>query len=243
MSALRAVVADDERLARQKVRRLAAAAGVEVVAECATGREALRAIEQHDPDLLFLDIRMPGLDGLQVVNELASAPRPRVIFTTAHGEYAVEAFGVEAIDYLLKPFDRDRFALAVERAKRAFAEPSGPRRRAASPREVMVTRFLVTSRDRMVFVDVADVHWVAAEGKYVRLHTANGSYLLREGINQLEARLDPRRFIRIHRSTIVNVRRVKEMFRGVGDDFVVRLIDGTELSMSRRYRSRIRAMH
>lgn len=240
MSKLRAVVADDERLARQKVRRLAAVSdAVEIVAECRTGTDTLSAVRALDPDLLFLDVRMPGLDGLQVVEQLPSRSRPRVIFTTAHSEYAVHAFGVDAVDYLLKPFDRERFVQAVERARRA----SGPRHTRTAPRHDMVSRFLVTSRDRMMFVDVADIHWISAEGKYVRLHTPSGSYLLREGINQIEARLDSRRFVRIHRSTLVNVRRVKEMFRGVGDEFVVRLHDGAELSMSRRYRARLREMH
>ena len=240
MSRLRAVVADDERLAREKVRRLAQAhPDMEIVAECETGAEALAAVQEHDPDVLFLDVRMPGMDGLGVVDALAGQPRPRVIFTTAHSEYAVQAFGVDAADYLLKPFDRERFAEALERARRTL---SG-RARATAYAAAAITRFLVTSRDRMMFVDVADINWIAAEGKYVRLHTAGGSYLLREGINRVEARLDPRRFVRIHRSTLVNVRRIKEMFRGVGDDFVVLLQDGTELSMSRRYRARIREMH
>lgn len=242
MTHLRAVVADDERLARQKVKRLAAMTdGVEVVAECTTGGEALEAVRAHDPDILFLDVRMPGMDGLQVVEELASRPRPRVIFTTAYSEYAVQAFGVEAVDYLLKPFDRKRFVQAVDRARRVLRRESPPGPPSAG--RPAVTRFLVTTRDRMMFIDVSDINWIAAEGKYVRLHAASGSYLLREGINRLEARLDPRRFVRIHRSTLVNVRRVKEMFRGVGDDFIVLLHDGTELSMSRRYRARIREMH
>lgn len=240
---LRAVVADDERLARQKVRRLAAAeGGIEVIAECATGRAALQAVREHDPDLLFLDVRMPGLDGLDVVEELAGRTRPRVIFTTAHAEYAVRAFGADAVDYLLKPFDRERFAQAIARARRAIGSTAGPAP-LSSRTPSLISRFLVTTRDRMVFVDVADIHWIAAEGKYVRLYTAAGSYLLREGINRIEARLDPRRFVRIHRSSLVNVRRVKEMVRGVGDDYVVRLHDGTELPMSRRHRARIREMH
>lgn len=241
MSRLRAVLADDERLARQKVRRLAEAhPDLEIVAECETGAEALDAVQKHDPDVLFLDVRMPGMDGLEVAEELAGRPRPRVIFTTAHSDYAVQAFGADAADYLLKPFDGQRFAEALERAKRALSART-PRTTAHAA--TVITRFLVTSRDRMMFVDVADINWIAAEGKYVRLHIAGGSYLFREGINRVEARLDPRRFVRIHRSTLVNVRRVKEMFRGVGDDFVVRLHDGTELSMSRRFRARIREMH
>lgn len=241
MTKLRAVVADDERLARQKVRQLAARSeAVEIVAECANGAEALRAVREHDPDVLFLDVRMPGIDGLAVVDELAGRARPRVIFTTAYSEYAVQAFGLDAVDYLLKPFDRRRFAQAIDRARRALAS-----RPAAKPGAVRapISRFLVASRDRMMFVDVTDIRWIEAEGKYVRLHTASGSYLLRQGINRIESSLDPRRFIRIHRSTLVNIRRIAEMFRGVGDDFVVRLDDGTELAMSRRYRARIREMH
>lgn len=177
---------------------------------------------------------------MQVAERLPDRKRPRIVFTTAHSEYAVPAFGVGASDYLLKPFDAERFCQAIGRVRRALAEPHTPAPPGARP---LVSRLLVSTRDRMIFVDAADIRWIGAEGKYVRLHTAAGSYLLREGINRLEARLDPRRFIRIHRSTLVNVRCIKEMFRGVGDDFVVRLHDGEELSMSRRYRARIRDMH
>lgn len=252
MTPMRAVVADDERLARQKIRQFAAGhEWLEVVAEAANGLEAVEAIRVYRPDLLFLDVRMPGLDGFEVLRRLEPAIVPLVIFTTAHDEFALDAFDAEAIDYLLKPFDRKRFDRAVNRARRRGAAPhdaagllaalsrvSGGLHRAAPSREP-VTRFMVTSRGRMLFVQAADVRWITAEGKYVRLHVAGGSHLLRHSLQGLEARLDPGRFLRIHRSTIVNVREVREIHRGVGDEFVVVLRDGSQLPLSRRYRSKL----
>jgi two-component system LytT family response regulator len=245
---IRAAIADDERLARRKIRTFAEAhRDVEIVRECANGREAVEAIRELRPDLLFLDIRMPGMDGFEVLRQLRRDEMPRVVFVTAHGEYAVNAFEVEAVDYLLKPFDRKRFDQTLERVRRerAAAEDGAVRSRLIELLDRLqngarLTHFVVTAREKMTFIDPHDVHWIGAEGKYVRLHTATGAHLLREPISGVADRLDPREFLRIHRSTLVNVRFVKEIHRGVGDDYVVVLHDGVKLALSRRYRARLR---
>ena len=250
MSTIRAVIVDDERLARKKIQMFAAAHDdLEIVAECSNGATAVEAIGALHPDVVFLDVRMPRMDGFAVLRQLPRHAIPRIVFVTAHGEHAIEAFEVEAIDYLLKPFDRRRFDQTLDRIRRERRahEDTDLRRRlvdlldrlepAADPR---LTQFVVTAKGKIVFVDPANVHWIGAEGKYVRLHTAAGSHLLREAIGELERRLDGQEFLRIHRSTIVNVRSVKEIYRGVGDDYVVVLHDGTKLSLSRRYRARFK---
>jgi two-component system, LytTR family, response regulator len=248
---IRAVIVDDERLARKKIQTFAAAHDdLEIVAECSNGATAVEAIGALHPDVVFLDVRMPRMDGFAVLRQLPRNAIPRVVFVTAHGEHAIEAFEVEAIDYLLKPFDRHRFDQTLDRIRRErrMHEDTDLRRRlvdlldrlepaAVDPR---LTQFVVTAKGKTVFVDPADVHWIGAEGKYVRLHTANGTHLLRESIGEIERRLDAHQFLRIHRSTIVNVRNVKEMYRGVGDDYVVELHDGKRLSLSRRYRARFK---
>lgn len=242
---IRVLIVDDERLARQKVREFASAhADLQIVGECATGAQAVAAIREQHPDLVFLDIRMPRMDGFEVVRHLRGEELPRIVFVTAHGEYAVEAFDIDAIDYLLKPFDRARFDRTVARVRREDDEDARKRLIDALDRlqksgEKGVAHFIVRAKERIVFVDPHDVTWIGAEGKYVRLHTASAAYLVRQSIAEVERRLDPREFLRIHRSTIVNLRRVREMHRGVGDDFVVILTDGTKLSLSRRYRARL----
>ncbi|HEX2122269.1 MAG TPA: LytTR family DNA-binding domain-containing protein, partial [Thermoanaerobaculia bacterium] len=193
-------------------------------------REAVEAIEREQPDLVLLDIQMPGGDGFDVVDALHG--REAVIFVTAHDEHAVRAFEVAAVDYLLKPFDRARFDEAIERAKK----------NAVHPREVNAAFFTVRKRDRILLVAVKDVDWIEAEGKYVRIHVRDQSSLIRDGIAAVEARLDPRQFVRIHRSTIVNLHRIVELQRGFGGDYVVVLTTGARLTLSRRYRAHVRAV-
>ena len=242
---IRAVIVDDERLAREKIRMLAAAHDdVEIIAECANGVAAVEVLRTLRPDVVFLDVRMPRLDGFGVLRQLPRDAIPRVVFVTAHGEHAIAAFEVEALDYLLKPFDRHRFDQTLERIRREHRvqEELDLRERLAQLLERFephLTQFVVTAKEKMIFIDAADVQWIGAEGKYVRLHTSTGSHLLREAIGELERRLDAREFLRIHRSTIVQVKRVKEIYRGVGDDYVVALHDGTKLAMSRRFRARL----
>lgn len=220
---VRTLIVDDERLARQKIRTFLEARGdITVAGEASNVDEAIAAIEREKPDLVLLDIQMPGGNGFDV---LAANPAA-VIFITAHDQYAVRAFEVAAVDYLLKPFDRKRFNQAIDRAV------------STRPRDLHASFFTVRKRDRTLFIPVKDVDWIEAEGKYLRLHVRERSYLVRDTIAAATARLDERLFVRIHRSTLVNFRRVAE----IRDDTVVVLRDGTELTMSRRFRARVRAV-
>ena len=222
---LRTLIVDDERLARQKIRMfLEGRSDVTVAGEAASVEEAIALVSREKPDLVLLDIQMPGGDGFDVVRALPAAHPPAVVFITAHGDYAIRAFEVAAVDYLLKPFDRGRFNEAIDRARRS------------APRDLRAAFFPVKKRDRTILVAVRDVDWIEAEGKYVRLHVREQSYLVRDAIAAVEARLDGRQFVRIHRSTIVNLRRVTE----IRDDSLVVLQDGTQLTMSRRFRARVR---
>jgi two-component system, LytTR family, response regulator len=223
---LRALIVDDERLARQKIRTfLEARPDVAIAGEAANVEQAIALVAREKPDLLLLDIQMPGGDGFDVVRALPSAHTPVIIFITAHDDYALRAFDVAAVDYLLKPFDRARFNEAIDRAKKS------------APRDLRTAFFAVRKRDRTIVVPVREVDWIEAEGKYVRLHVRDQSYLVRDAIAAVERRLDARAFVRIHRSTIVNLRRVTE----IREDSVVVLNDGTELLMSRRFGAKVRA--
>lgn len=251
MKRIRTLIVDDERLARQKVRTLLAAdEEIEVVGECANGADAVAAVRKHGPDLLLLDVEMPGANGFEVLQRLRGERLPIVVFITAHDEYAVQAFEVEAVDYVMKPFDRRRFTDALRRAKRQLggdAEEAEARILRLLERVVKSGRdrktldhFVVKARDRTFLLGVTDVDWIEAEGKYVRLHAGGTAHLVRESITDVEERLDTRKFLRIHRATIVNVKRILEMHRGFGGGVFVVLRDGTKLTMSRRYRARIR---
>jgi len=247
MRSIRTLIVDDERLAREKVRALLAGdADIEIVGECANGAEAVAAVRKQKPDLLLLDVEMPGANGFQVLQKLRGERLPMVVFITAHDEYAVRAFEVEAIDYVMKPFDRRRFTDALRRAKRQMSEPDeDAEARILRLLERMLEKkpldhFVVKQRDRTFLLPVPEIDWIEAEGKYVRLHAAGVAHLVRESIGDVEERLDTRKFLRIHRGTIVNVKRILEMHRGFGGGVFVVLRDGTKLTMSRRYRTRIR---
>jgi two-component system, LytTR family, response regulator len=250
MKHIRTLIVDDERLARQKVRTLLADENdIEVVGECSNGLEAITAVRRYKPDLLLLDVEMPGANGFEVLQRLRSERLPMVVFVTAHDEYAVQAFEVEAVDYVMKPFDRRRFHDAVRRAKRHLDEQGyewEERIRRLLERFIKIDvrkpldHFAVKSRDRTFLVAAGDIDWIEAQGKYVRLHAGTAAYLVRESISEVEERLDARRFLRIHRGAIVNVKRIHEMQRGFGGGVFVLLRDGTRLTMSRRYRARIR---
>jgi len=250
---LRTVIVDDERLGRQKIRMfLAAHRDVEVVAECGNSQEAMAEIRGKKPDLVFLDVRIPGSDGFDVLRRLKN-DLPAIIFVTAHDEYALRAFDVDAVDYLLKPFDRRRFNEALRRARKRIESGALPlpkdwtdvleelaRRKDSGE---YWSRFVVRERDRMILVSVADVDWIAAEGKYVRLHkgvAGSASHLLRASMSEVERHLDPSDFARIHRGTIVNWKKVAEMYRGFGTNSIVVLDSGHKLTLSRRYRSRLK---
>jgi two-component system LytT family response regulator len=236
---IRAMVVDDEPLARETLRLLLSEdPEVEVVGE-ASGLAAAELILKTRPDLLFLDVHMPEVDGFELLRLIGPNRVPAVIFVTAFDQYALKAFEVHALDYLLKPFDDVRFADTLRRAKerlRGSGDPlTGALRDLLASRE-RVQRFLVRVRDKVVCVQTSDIDWVEAADDYVSIHAGGKAYLLRETMGDVEKRLDPAQFFRTHRSAIVNVRRVREihpLFRG---DAVVVLADGTQVKLSRTRR-------
>jgi two-component system LytT family response regulator len=252
---IRTLIVDDERLARASVRVLIAAdREIEIVGECGSAVAAMEAIAQQAPELVFLDVQMPRMDGFALLASVGAARRFDVVFVTAHDSYALAAFDAQALDYVLKPFDDLRFARAVERAKlrvrqarleRLAAEmarvvPQAAAPRAATPSDAR-EHIAVRDGERIVCVPLADIDWIGADDYYVQLHVGRKAYLLREPLRELEARLDPQRFVRVHRSAIVAIDRVVELRAGAGDP-CVRLRDGTELRLSRSRKSHLRAL-
>ena len=257
---LRVVVVDDEPLARSGMCGLLARdPELSVVAQCADGAEAVAAIAGLRPDLVLLDVQMPEMDGFEVLRAVGPARMPVVVFVTAFDRFALRAFDVAAVDYLLKPFDDERFDLAVARAKHAvrnaeagelgrrlmrLVERQGAPADAAPSAEPArhATRLVVKSAGRTVFVRVDEVDWIEADDYYAKLHVAGKTHLLRETMGSLETRLDPARFFRVHRSAIVNLDRVREvqfLFRG---EHVVILHDGTKLKLSRSRLEKLESM-
>ncbi len=248
MERIRALIVDDEPLAREGLRRLLDEdQEIECVAECGDGPAAVQAVREKLPDLLFLDVQMPEMDGFEVLQSLEESVLPLVIFVTAFEEHAIRAFEVHALDYLLKPLDTQRFREAVERAK---AELQDRGKQAAIGRIITMLgslrpsrhttdRIMLKSAGKITFLPVEEIEWVEAQGDYVCLHTPGKKHLLREKISVLEEQLSPDRFLRIHRSTIVNVNRVKEMQPLYHGDYAVLLYDGTRLTLSRSFRDRV----
>lgn len=242
---IHALVADDEALARTKLcQLLQEERGVEVIGEAANADETFALVRTARPHLVFLDIHMPGMDGLDIAAELSlskSGPPPHIIFTTAHDQYALRAFEVHAVDYLLKPFTRERLGSAIERARKQIVLDSqqpgaaGPRSRAGR----YATRIVFKSRGRIVFLPMCDIRWVSAEENYVRIRTSTETHLLRETMARLQEKLDPEVFLRIHRSSIVNLQYVKEVRTEPDGEYSVVLLNGEKLGMSRSYRARI----
>jgi two-component system LytT family response regulator len=251
---IRALIVDDEPAARDTIRGLLARdPEVIVVGECGDGRSALETIREAAPQLVFLDVQMPEMDGFTMLRQLEPAEVPVVVFTTAYDQYALQAFEVHALDYLLKPFDDDRFrealARAKERVRQGRVEALSGRLRdlldgaegAGDARGRYLTRLMVREGERMVVVPVRDIDWIEADGDVLRIHAGRARYALRETMKELEGRLDPARLVRIHRSTIVNVDRIRELqpyFRG---EYVVILHDGTRLKLSRGCRAALEA--
>jgi two-component system, LytTR family, response regulator len=248
---IRTLLVDDEEIARRGLRRqLQRATDFEIVGECADGIEAQKAIRNLAPDLVFLDIRMPELSGIDLVKLVQEQSPPRIVFVTAYDEYAVRAFEVHALDYLLKPVDDERFTATLERVRRALSEGPGEgyarklaealaqigRGTAAIGQQQVSDRIAVPIGNRVTIVRVSDVDWVEASGNYVTLHTKEKTWLLRETVASMEARLAPVGFVRIHRSTLVNIERVVELRSLENGEFVVSLSDGTVLKLSRSYR-------
>jgi len=249
MEKIRTLIVDDERLSRKRISDLLAEeAGCELIGECGNGIEALDVIRREKPDLLFLDVQMPQMDGFQVLEAIADMTLPVVIFVTAYDEYAVRAFEVHALDYLLKPFDSERFQDTLVRARAQLnrMQEGGLNERLValleglSLRRKPADRIAIKTGGHVVFVRTQNIDWVEAADNYVCLHCGAETHPMRETMNALEAKLDRGRFIRIHRSTIVNMDRIKELqpwFRG---DYLVVLHDGTQLTLSRTYHDRLK---
>jgi two-component system, LytTR family, response regulator len=247
-SPTRVVIADDEPLARERLRMLLADhSWVQIVAECQNGTEAVDAVTRLQPDLVFLDVQMPGSTGFEVIEAIGPERMPLVIFVTAFDKYALRAFDVHALDYLLKPFDRERFAQALARARDQLDRHTNgdfERRllelvqdlKPAAPR---LERFVIKSGGRVFFVRADEIDWIEAAGNYVKLHVGADAHLFRETMNALEAQLDPDTFFRIHRCHIVNIERVKELQPWFNGEYVVFLRNGTRLTLSRGYREKL----
>ncbi|HET7435043.1 MAG TPA: LytTR family DNA-binding domain-containing protein, partial [Thermoanaerobaculia bacterium] len=244
---IRALIVDDERLARQKIRRmLAAESDVTVLRECANGAEAIDAIRDDTPDLVFLDVQMPGMDGFAVLRALGTQLAPAIVFVTAHEQYAVRAFEVHALDYLLKPFDAERFRVAIGRVRHQLA--SGDHhacatRIASMIRELKPPEYLeripVRTNGRVFFIKAEEIDWIESADNYARVHHKRGAHLVRETMTALEASLDPRRFVRVHRTAIVNADRIEEIRTLFHGDHVVVLQGGREIPCGRTYRDRL----
>ena len=250
--AIRALIVDDESIARKGLRTLLRDdADILIVGEAPNGRHAVTAIRELRPSLVFLDVQMPELDGFGVIDEVGVDAMPATIFVTAYDQYALAAFEVHAVGYLLKPFDRDRFARTLENAKKRLALPAeqglGPEAvkmlDALRGQRRYTDRLLVNTDGRIIIVKTADIRWIEAADNYVRLHVGTGSgHLLHESMRALEERLDPARFVRVHRSAIVNVDWIKEIQPWYAGALVVILQGGERLTVSRSFRNRVLAI-
>lgn len=246
---IRAVIVDDEPLGRTVIREmLRGEPDIELVGEAANGHEALELLSRTQPALLFLDVQMPEVDGFDLLGALDTLPL--VIFVTAYDQYAVRAFEVHALDYLLKPFDRERFGKAVQRAKEQLrqAQHTAVNERILALLEAQkaqtpyLERLVIKHQGRVFFLKTADLDWVEAEGNYVKLHVGPTAYLLRETLSHLETQLDPQQFARLHRSHLVNLDRIRELQPWSHGEYRVLLHDGTELTLSRTYRERLHGL-
>jgi two-component system, LytTR family, response regulator len=244
----RVLIVDDEPLARERLRMLLQdESGIDVVGEAGDAATAAESIATLSPDLVFLDVQMPGATGFDVISAVGADKMPMVIFVTAYDRYALRAFEVHALDYLLKPFDRDRFRHALGRARRQLdGRSSGDLERRLlaivndlKPSHGRVDRFVVKGDGRVFFVRADEIDWIEAAGNYVKLHVGNDTHLFRETMNAVEARLDADTFFRIHRSHIVNIERIRELQPWFNGEYVVFLKNGTRLTLSRGYREKL----
>ncbi len=248
MKKIKTLVVDDEPLARERLAGLLASQpDIEIVAECRDGEEAVTAVIDHAPDLVFLDVQMPQMNGFEVIEAVGGDRMPPVIFVTAYDQHALRAFEVRALDYLLKPFDRERFNEALQRARRQIerAETGDLGRRLLAlvkdlrrdqPR---AERLVVKSGGRLFFLRTDEIDWVEAAGNYVRVHVGTTSHLMRETMTAIEGRLDPEKFFRIHRCRIVNMERIQELQPWLNGEYAVLLRTGTRLTLSRGYREKL----
>ena len=250
---IRTVIADDEELARRGLRALSQRwADLELICECRNGREAVDAIHRHRPDLVFLDVQMPGKTGFDVMNAIAGAQRPHVVFVTAYDKFALRAFEVHALDYLLKPVNEERFDAAMGRVRVAMSHAADTAmvqrvRQVAADLQVATSPSMVTAVDRLpiksngriIAIRVADIDWIEADRDYVSVHVGGKTWLMRETIAAVELRLALSGFVRIHRSTLVNAERVAELRPQDKGEYIVVLNDGTELKLTRYYRASV----
>jgi two-component system LytT family response regulator len=251
-SKISAVIVDDEPLARDRVRMLLAGVNdITVVGEFGDGRSAANGIIELRPDLLFLDVQMPEVDGFGVLHLIGAEHMPVTVFVTAYDQYALKAFDVSAVDYLLKPFDRERFLRALDRARRQIPSTSSAPPEADLQarllsllrhvnKNVFVERLVIKSAGRISFLKTDEVDWIEAAGNYVRLHVARESHMLRETMSAIEGKLDPGKFVRIHRGAVVNLERIKDLQPLFHGDHQVTLRDGSRLTLSRSYRENLK---
>jgi two-component system LytT family response regulator len=254
---IRTLIVDDEPLARRNLRLLLERdPQIEIIGECRNGREAVQSVNKLSPDLIFLDIQMPEMDGFDVLASVGTEQIQAIIFVTAFDQYALKAFEVHALDYLLKPFDDARFQRALEQAKSqieqkalnrisgkllALLEERESKREQRAPRKTYLTRLMVKLASRVVLLKVNEIDWIEADGNYAKLHIGKKAHLLREKMHDLEAQLNPQKFVRIHRSIIVNLDRIKEMHPHFNGDYIVVLEDGVQLKLSRSRREHLEA--
>lgn len=254
---IRTLIVDDEPLARRNLRVLLEKdPQIEILDECRNGREAVKAINTLSPDLIFLDIQMPEMDGFDVLERVGPEHIQAIIFVTAFDQYALKAFDVHALDYLLKPFDDERFTHALQRAKSqiearqmnkltqrllALLDERATERSDALQQKNYLTRLMIKASGRVMLLKVEDIDFIEADGNYAKLHVGRKSHLLREKMHDLEGRLDPAKFVRIHRSIIVNLDRIKEMHPHFNGDYIVVLEDGRKLRLSRTRRENLDA--
>jgi len=245
---IRAIVAEDELPAREAITAMAEAYGIQVLAECQDGLETIRNLAKYHPDLLFLDVQMPGMDGFEVLRNLPTDTFPAVIVTTAYDNYAVRAFEHRAVDYLLKPFDEERFRKAVDRAQMQIGMTSDKaewiRRLISELCEAQqartgLQRLVIRSRGQVSFLRVDDIDWIEASHNYLKIHSGSDVHMLRQTIKEIAARLPHDRFLRIHRCLIVNVDRIRRLEACGYGEYLVVLRDGKKLSLSRGYRDNL----
>jgi two-component system LytT family response regulator len=254
-AAIRTIIADDERLAREKLRiLLSSEANVKLVAECSDGKQAVSAVRRFGADLLLLDIQMPDMDGFQVLGELSPEEMPVVIFTSAYDQYALRAFEAHALDYLLKPFDQERLHHAINRARVELNKSQDREithrilhllsqvKSDMLPEPSSEGRLVIKAKGRVVFLNLDEIDWIEASANYVRLNVGKEFHLFRETIGRVSERLNPNHFVRVHRSTIVNVRKIKELIPVNSGEYIVVLKNGKELSCSRGYRAALESM-
>ena len=245
---IKALIADDEPLARKFIRRLLKQdPEVEIVAECGNGKEAAAMIREHKPDLVFLDVQMPEMDGFAVLDAVGLDQLPEIVFTTAYESYAIRAFELHALDYLLKPFDQVRFKAAMKHARERLRSPPaeeaglqiGTLLESIKAQRQHLERLIIKADGRITFLNTLEIDWIEADDKYVHLHTTKGKRMVRQTLSAMEAQLDPAKFLRIHRSAIVNIERIKELQPLFNGEHSLHLENGTKLTVSRSYKDKL----